>query len=200
MGLRFRKIIPLGSLFRISLSKSGLSLGIGPRGMNVNIGPRGIRRTVGLPGTGLSYQDTQSWNPGIPQAAHTQPSVPTGTGIPWLKIFGAVMVMAILINVLVGLMGESPKKADAPANVPNIQPSPAAVSSDVPAQGHPLSREEVRELQGILKRQGFNPGQADGLIGPQTTLAARAFAKQFIPHSSGSIDSNLLDKARTLSR
>jgi len=60
MGLRLRKTFPLGKLFRFTLSKSGVSFGIGPRGANVNFGPRGVRSTVGIPGTGVYYQENRS--------------------------------------------------------------------------------------------------------------------------------------------
>ena len=61
MGLRFRKSISFGKFFRLNLSKSGVSLGVGPPGLNVNIGPRGVRQTVGLPGTGVYYQESHQW-------------------------------------------------------------------------------------------------------------------------------------------
>ena len=35
--------------------------------------------------------------------------------------------------------------------------------------------EEVKELQGLLAAQGFNPGGADGRIGPETVAAVRAY-------------------------
>jgi hypothetical protein len=61
VGWRFRSRIGLGRFARLNFSKSGLSLGLGPRGLNINIGPKGVRTTVGLPGTGLSYQTFESW-------------------------------------------------------------------------------------------------------------------------------------------
>jgi uncharacterized membrane protein len=199
MGLRFRKTIPLGSLFRISLSKSGLSLGMGPRGMNVNIGTRGIRKTIGLPGTGISYQDTQGLNSASTPSPTSPPSAPAHPGVSWLKVIGVVLLVALLLNVLVMLWSGSNKNV-MPAAVTIVQsptPAPQAIAS---AQGHALSREEVRELQRLLKQLGFKPGQADGLIGPQTRSAARAFAHQFVPGGLGEVDASLLEKARAMSR
>lgn len=199
MGLRFRKTIPLGSLFRISLSKSGLSLGMGPRGMNVNIGPRGIRKTIGLPGTGISYQDTQGWNSASTPSPTSPPSAPAHSGVSWLKVIGVVLLVALLFNVLVMLWSGSNKNV-VPIAVTNVQsptPAPQAIAS---AQGHALSREEVRELQRLLKQLGFKPGQADGLIGPRTRLAARAFTQRFVPSGLGDVDASLLEKARAVSR
>jgi hypothetical protein len=61
MSFRFLRRASLG-LFRLNLSKSGLSASIGPRGIGVNVpivnwaGRQNNPRVhVGLPGTGLSY-------------------------------------------------------------------------------------------------------------------------------------------------
>lgn len=55
MGLRFSKIIRLGKLLRLNISRSGLggSIGLGP--LRVGTGPRGPRLSFDLPGAGLSY-------------------------------------------------------------------------------------------------------------------------------------------------
>ena len=199
MGLRFRKTIPLGSLFRISLSKSGLSLGMGPRGMNVNIGPRGIRKTIGLPGTGISYQDTQGWNSANTESPTSPPLAPAHPGVSWLKVIGVVLLVALLLNVLVMLWSGSNKNVVPVAETSAQSPTsvPQAIAT---VQGRTLSREEIRELQRLLKQLGFKPGQADGLIGPQTRSAARAFTQQFAPSGLGEIDASLLEKARAVSR
>lgn len=172
---------------------------MGPRGMNVNIGPRGIRKTIGLPGTGISYQNTQSWNSASTPSPTSPPSAPAYPAVSWLKVIGVVLLVALLFNVLVMLWSGSNKNV-VPAAVTNVQsltPAPQAIAS---AQGHALSREEVRELQRLLKQLGFKPGQADGLIGPQTRSAARAFTQQFAPSGLGEIDASLLEKARAVSR
>lgn len=57
MGFRFRKIISLAPGVRINLSKSGASTSIGGRGATVNVGTSGKKTvTLGVPGTGMSYQ------------------------------------------------------------------------------------------------------------------------------------------------
>ena len=58
MGFRFRKRISLGKLARINLSKSGMSVGVGPPGLNVNFSSRSQRTTIGIPGTGVYWQST----------------------------------------------------------------------------------------------------------------------------------------------
>ncbi len=172
---------------------------MGPRGMNVNIGTRGIRKTIGLPGTGISYQDTQGWNSANTESSTSPPSAPAHPEVSWFKVIGVILLVALLFNVLMMLLSDS-KKNVVPAAVSNVQsptPGPQAIAS---AQGRTLSREEIRELQRLLKQLGFKPGQADGLIGPQTRSAARAFAHQFVPGGLGEVDASLLEKARAMSR
>lgn len=62
MGFRFRRSVKILPWVRLNLSKSGVSLTLGPQGANVNISQRGIRNTFGLPGTGLSYVKEMPFN------------------------------------------------------------------------------------------------------------------------------------------
>ena len=57
MGLRFRKIFSIIPGVRLNVSKSGVSTSLGGHGATVNVGTSGKRTvTLGIPGTGLSYQ------------------------------------------------------------------------------------------------------------------------------------------------
>ncbi len=57
MGLRFRKIFSIVPGVRLNVSKSGVSTSLGGHGATVNVGTSGKRTvTLGIPGTGLSYQ------------------------------------------------------------------------------------------------------------------------------------------------
>jgi hypothetical protein len=57
MGFRFRKIISVLPGVKVNLSKSGVSTSLGGHGATVNVGTSGKRTmTLGIPGTGLSYQ------------------------------------------------------------------------------------------------------------------------------------------------
>lgn len=57
MGFRFRKIISVIPGVKVNLSKSGASTSIGGRGATINVGTSGKRTlTLGVPGTGMSYQ------------------------------------------------------------------------------------------------------------------------------------------------
>ena len=56
MGLRFRKIFSVLPGVRLNVSKSGVSTSLGGHGATVNVGTTGKRTvTLGIPGTGLSY-------------------------------------------------------------------------------------------------------------------------------------------------
>jgi hypothetical protein len=57
MGFRFRKVISVLPGVKINLSKSGVSTSLGGKGATVNVGSTGRRTlTLGIPGTGMSYQ------------------------------------------------------------------------------------------------------------------------------------------------
>ncbi|WP_395646701.1 lytic murein transglycosylase [Terricaulis sp.] len=55
-----------------------------------------------------------------------------------------------------------------------IEGRPRALDWPRPADG--LTREELMEFQGLLAANGYNAGNADGVMGERTWLAARAFA------------------------
>lgn len=56
MPFRFRQTIRLLPGIRLNLSKTGASLSLGRRGATVNINRHGHKTTVGLPGSGMSYE------------------------------------------------------------------------------------------------------------------------------------------------
>jgi Putative peptidoglycan binding domain len=66
------------------------------------------------------------------------------------------------------------KPAPAPAATPLVAPSPPAVAAAPP---RPLSRDEIKELQGKLGAAGFTAGPIDGVVGPQTEAALRRYAE-----------------------
>jgi hypothetical protein len=174
MGIRFRKSIALGKFFRLNLSKSGVSLGVGPPGLNVNIGPRGVRQTVGLPGTGVYYRESHQW----PKSAEVAPAAtstePSNSALGW-RIIGIALTLIAAVAYL-GSGSPSPgSKGSATVAVPDAQPSTPPVTPIT--ADRPLNRDEVREVQILLKKQGFNAGTPDGVMGPKTRAAALAFAR-----------------------
>lgn len=62
MGFRFQKRVKILPGLTLNLSKGGVSVSTGVRGARASIGTKGVRGTLGLPGTGLSYSKTKSWN------------------------------------------------------------------------------------------------------------------------------------------
>ncbi|HEX7775584.1 MAG TPA: DUF4236 domain-containing protein [Parvibaculum sp.] len=66
MGFRFRKSLSILPGVKINLSKTGGSLSLGGRGASVNLGRKGVKTTVGLPGSGMSYSEQESYSDAAP--------------------------------------------------------------------------------------------------------------------------------------
>lgn len=62
---------------------------------------------------------------------------------------------------------------------PAVTPVPPAppVAVAVVAPSRPLSKDEIKELQGKLSAAGFTAGPIDGVVGPQTQAALRRYAQ-----------------------
>jgi hypothetical protein len=69
----------------------------------------------------------------------------------------------------------APMPMSAPAATTPVAPSPPAATAALPSR--PLSREEIKELQGKLGAAGFTAGPVDGVVGPQTQAALRRYAQ-----------------------
>ena len=54
MAFRFQRRMKIMPGVALNLSKSGVSLSVGPKGATVNVGRGRPKLTVGVPGTGLS--------------------------------------------------------------------------------------------------------------------------------------------------
>ena len=59
MGFRFRKRFKIIPGIWLNLSKSGVSTSIGGKGVTVNLGHDKTKTTVGIPGTGIGYSETE---------------------------------------------------------------------------------------------------------------------------------------------
>ena len=55
-----------------------------------------------------------------------------------------------------------------------------------------LDRENVRVVQSGLRDKGMNPGPIDGIVGPRTREAVRAFQTRYGMKPSGALDNQLL--------
>lgn len=224
MGLRFRKSVSFGRFFRLNFSGSGVSLGLGPRGANINVSRRGVRQTIGVPGTGLSYQTFSKWPESPPPARPSElagvssPAPPEhdpvatgrGQGNGALKV---VMVMGVIFGLY--LLFQSPSTPPAAVTqTPVILPAPRlapaaavavqpAASSPEPARqppqapdNRPLTMDEVREAQTWLKAFALDPGPVDGLPGPLTTAAVKKYEAARQKPITGVLDQQLLDRLR----
>jgi len=65
----------------------------------------------------------------------------------------------------------------APTPAPAAAPVASAPSPAVAAPSRPLSKDEIKELQGKLGAAGFTAGPIDGVVGPQTEAALRRYAQ-----------------------
>jgi len=63
----------------------------------------------------------------------------------------------------------------------------------------PLSRSENLELQRLLTQRGYNPGAVDGIVGPRTQTAVKAFQKTVNQPNDGFPTQDLLEQLRRLS-
>ncbi|WP_028324482.1 DUF4236 domain-containing protein [Desulfatirhabdium butyrativorans] len=89
MGFRFRKSIRIAPGIRINLAKKGASLSVGTRGATVNFSSRGTRTTVGLPGTGISYSESERWPNGRSAASGSR----GGGIIGWLLVIVVIWLL-----------------------------------------------------------------------------------------------------------
>jgi len=99
MGWRYRKRFSLGKALRINFSKSGISLGLGPPGANINCGRRGTRTSLGLPGTGLSYQKATSWGARSRARRTETPAASLGDRPPRSRLGTVLLVVIVAVTV-----------------------------------------------------------------------------------------------------
>jgi peptidoglycan hydrolase-like protein with peptidoglycan-binding domain len=60
----------------------------------------------------------------------------------------------------------------------------------------PLTTSEVRDLQARLKALGFDPGDIDGILGPQTVTAIRRFEASRSLTPTGNVDRRTLQRLK----
>ena len=195
MGLRFRKVFSLGGLLRLNISKTGIGVGVGPKGFGLSIGSKGIRSSVGIPGSGLSYQDTTSWKKLNESTDTPAEQIDSSTSVennvgehpaskvnPWKIAFG-LLVGAIFIWYLTSL---NQKTVIQPVAPPTVAPAP----------NRALTSSEISEVQTLLNQKGYKAGSADGVVGPKTRLATKAYLKAKGLQPSSDLDLNFLIKLR----
>jgi hypothetical protein len=106
------------------------------------------------------------------------------------------------ITLLVGLAGAAAAQTTNPPAPPADQ-APAAPQQQAPQQqattNYPalqLGRDDVREVQNQLIALGFDPGPADGVIGPGTQAAAQQYDQNRGGSGQVAIDSEFLARLK----
>jgi peptidoglycan hydrolase-like protein with peptidoglycan-binding domain len=107
-------------------------------------------------------------------------------GLLSASLFG-LFYMAALNNPIINRpprpVASAPAPKPAPVAAPIPAPEPVPVSPTVVARvaapdlGRNLTRGEMREVQTLLKAAGYDPGPADGLMGPKTRTAIASFGE-----------------------
>lgn len=72
-------------------------------------------------------------------------------------------------------VAEAKPPSAAPVTI-QAAPAPPAAEADAPPS-RPLTKDEIKELQGKLGAAGFAAGPIDGVVGPQTQAALRRYAE-----------------------
>lgn len=116
-----------------------------------------------------------------------------GYGVAWFLYFEPSQDVTAkpLVEVKPEVVQAAPPAEVPPPERPEVAvakpaPAPAATSAApvapapppaVAAPSRPLSKDEIKELQGRLGAAGFTVGPIDGVVGPQTQAALRRYAQ-----------------------
>jgi hypothetical protein len=105
-----------------------------------------------------------------------------------LKLLAGTALAALVIGGAgVGAQAADPVPLQQQASVPE---------TSAPAPSMPLGRDDVVELQNQLIALGFDPGVADGQVGPATMAAAQQYDQKHGGTGQVSIDSALLARLK----
>ena len=97
MGFRFSRRITILPGVSINLGKNGASMSVGPRGAKINFSSKGTRASVGIPGTGMRYEQKLS-GPVNQQTRHPTPSTPWGVFLSVFLILWCVLLWKLIVN------------------------------------------------------------------------------------------------------
>ena len=112
-------------------------------------------------------------------------------------IISGMVFSALTLSPVVGWSQSSPGTSGS-STEQNQRPRPSDASSarsstdsmGSASMNGQWSREDVRSVQEALKGKGHNPGPVDGVIGPRTQQALRAFQRAQNIQTSGQLDSS----------
>jgi hypothetical protein len=174
--------VRLGSLARLNFSGSGVSLGLGPRGANINISRRGLRKTVGIPGSGLSYQTFTRWPDEPPPAAapstRGQGTLPSGVVEQGRKSSGLVKFLGAM--AILGILFIAYSLFSSPRPTPSAPPGTAPGAPTTPAPALAASKAPDKTQQAVPRVGGqLEPPPAVN-AGPLTVEEVRAVSRRCV--------------------
>lgn len=158
MGLRFRKSISLGKGVRLNVGKTGVSISAGIPGFRKTIHSSGrVTTTVGIPGSGLYYVDTdhigkkkkqQSKAQGCPVQVPVQQPAPARPDTPMMSTHIPTDSLASIRNVSVNTeqITTGQTAAYQPTYIPPIVSSVEIVEQETPVVQEPAHEPSFREL------------------------------------------------------
>ena len=117
-----------------------------------------------------------------------------------LNLLAGAAGAALLIGGAVGAGAQTAAPSLPPIPQAKQQPQQQALQSDNSAAATlpavPLGHDDVREVQNQLIALGFDPGAADGEIGPATNAAAQQYDQSRGGNGQVAIDGNLLARLK----
>lgn len=117
---------------------------------------------------------------------------------PYIKLFAGTAAAALLVGWAAGVGAQTTLPSLPP--IPQAKQQPQALQSDNTAAANlpamPLGHDDVREAQNQLIALGFDPGAADGQIGPATNAAAQQYDQSRGGNGQVAIDSALLARLK----
>lgn len=114
-----------------------------------------------------------------------------------LKLLAGTAAAALLIGWTAGAGAQTAAPSLPP--IPQAQQQPQqqqALQSGNNAAAIPLGHDDVREVQNQLIALGFDPGAADGQIGPATNAAAQQYDQSRGGNGQVAVDGNLLARLK----
>src|SRR5436190_19082143 len=114
-----------------------------------------------------------------------------------LKLFAGTAVAALLIGGAAGVGAQTPTTTEPPLQQQASLPA-SGTTSNTTANLPPLAlgHDDVREVQNQLIALGFDPGPADGQVGPATIGAAQQYDQSRGGSGQVSIDGALLARLK----
>jgi len=123
--------------------------------------------------------------------------VKSSAGFEWNILGLILLVLALAVYFGGGAPATSSK--DAATNIRQLETQPTQTTVTPKPDRH-LTSDEVRELQSLLRKQGFDAGMPDGIIGPKTRAATQIFARAHRMSTQNGFSLQLLKAVRDYSK